>query len=122
MNGDATPNRTLAGLVADMAELVARAFFGGIAVAVAMGAAILVLSTGAQAQPYSASMTEPWSVASPPEAGHTAAGAGALWARPMPAESGEMVQALGALARLSAGVVVVVACRIDTSPDSMKAS
>lgn len=121
MDGDAKPNRTLAGLVADMAELVARAFFGGIAAAVAMGAAILFLSTGAQAQPYAASMTEPWSVASPPEAGK-ATGADALWARPMPAETGEMVQALGALALLSAVVVVVVARRIDTSHDSMKVS
>jgi Ca-activated chloride channel family protein len=45
----AVPRSTLVQLVADMAELVARAFFGGTAAAIAMAAAILVLSAGAQA-------------------------------------------------------------------------
>ena len=49
MDGKAAARSTLVRLVADMAELVARAFFGGTAAAVAMAAAILLLSIGAQA-------------------------------------------------------------------------
>jgi Ca-activated chloride channel family protein len=49
MDSSAAPRSTFLQLVADMAELVARAFFGGLAAAVAMGAAILALSANAQA-------------------------------------------------------------------------
>ena len=45
----AASGRTLSDLVADMAELLARAFFGGLAAAVAMSLAILALSANAQA-------------------------------------------------------------------------
>ena len=135
MDGKTTPNRTLLGLVGDMAELLARAFFGGLAAAVAMGAAILVLSTGAQAQPFSASypplgaivatsasFDEPRSAAPTPVAGRKSAGAGALWAGTQLAETGDLVQVLGLLALLSAGAVAAVARRIDDSHDSMKDS
>jgi hypothetical protein len=133
MDGKTTPNGTLLGLVGDMAELLARAFFGGLAAAVAMGAAILVLSTGAQAQPFSASypplgaivatsasFDEPRSAAPTPAAGRKSAGAGALWAGTQHAETGDLVQALGLLALLSAGAVAVVARRIDRTRDSTK--
>ena len=49
MDGKAAPGRSLLQLVGDMAELVAKAFFSGLAAAVAMGAAILALSMNAQA-------------------------------------------------------------------------
>ena len=51
MDGKATtaPRRTFFELVGDMVELVARAFLGGIAAAVAMSLAILALSSTAQA-------------------------------------------------------------------------
>src|SRR5688572_7158280 len=45
----AAPRRSAIELIGDMAELLARAFFGGLAAAVAMGAAILALSANTQA-------------------------------------------------------------------------
>ena len=134
MDGDATPNRTLAGLVADMAELVARAFFGGIAAAVAMGAAILLLSTGAQASALAASRpalgavvaaragaNPTWSAAPTPDAGRTSAGAGALWANALRTDGEASLQALGVLGLLSAAAVAavaMVACASRRSIDS----
>jgi len=49
MDGKAVSRGKLVEVVGDMAELVARAFFGGLAAAVAMGAAILALSMNAHA-------------------------------------------------------------------------
>ena len=49
MDASTAPRRTFLQLIGDMAELVAKAFFGGLAAAVAMGAAILALSSNAQA-------------------------------------------------------------------------
>src|SRR5688572_27377433 len=49
MDASTAPRRTFLQLVGDMAELVAKAFFGGLAAAVAMGAAILALSSNTQA-------------------------------------------------------------------------
>ena len=49
MDGKAAPGRSMLQLVGDMAELVAKAFFGGLAAAVAMAVAILALSMNAQA-------------------------------------------------------------------------
>jgi len=49
MDGKAAPTRTPTDLVGDMIELVARAFVGGVAAAVAMSLAILALSATAQA-------------------------------------------------------------------------
>jgi len=126
MEGKTTPNRTLIGLVGDMAELLARAFFGGLAAAVAMAAAILLLSTSAQAQPFaashpaldaivatSASFDEPRSAAPTPVAGRKSAGAGALWARRSTDDAaGALPLLLGLVALLSAGTVAVVGQRV----------
>jgi len=148
MDSKAIPNRTLVGLIGDMAELLARAFFGGLAAAVAMGAAILALSASAQASPHtaaypplgivitaSASGNKPWSAAPTPVVDQTSAGVGALWAKApsqdFEASSGSddasdaLQLLLGLVALLSAGMVAVVghrAERIEDSHDSMKAS
>jgi Ca-activated chloride channel family protein len=49
MDGGTAPKRTLLEAIGDLAELVARAFLSGVAVAVAMSLGILLLSSSAQA-------------------------------------------------------------------------
>ena len=97
MDSKAIPNRTVVGLIGDMAELLARAFFGGLAAAVAMGAAILALSASAQASPHTAAF--------PPLGYVVAASSGSDDA------SDALQLLLGLVALLSAGVVAVVGHR-----------
>ena len=146
MDGKAIPNRTLVGLIGDMAELVARAFFGGLAAAVAMGAAILALSASAQASTQTAAYTplgdfvtasasgnKTWSAAPTPVVDHTSAGVGALWAKGTSEgfeassssdESADALQLLlGLVALLSAAMVAVAAyvpTRVAASPRALR--
>jgi hypothetical protein len=68
-------------VIADFVELIAKAFFGGLAAAVAMGLAILVLSANAQAAtPDHLPGNQPRSLALTPPIDRSTSGVSALWA------------------------------------------